>query len=126
MKQEEQKKMSQNLKSALKKSGVSAMDLSRKLEVHYDTIMKWLAGSNTGYLKRLEEICEILKIDVTALFPTSKERPETMNKDQEIIYLRGRVEYLTGRIDQLERIITSLARSGSLNFSEGSKKNGTE
>lgn len=122
MTKSEKERLSKNLKAALNISGISAMDLSRKLDVHYDTIMKWLAGKNTGYLKRLEEICEILGVDLSEIYepkgPTNR-RIGKMEKDQEIAYLKG-------RIDQLESIILGLVNSGNLNFPRGTKNTGAE
>ncbi|NIP32840.1 hypothetical protein GWN26_09085 [Candidatus Saccharibacteria bacterium] len=119
-KKNEHFKMGQNFKRLVKDSGMSFTQFASALGVTHDTVMKWFAGNNLGYLRRSEKICEILGVSVLELHGKQEERKEIkVDKDQEISYLKG-------RIDALEAIVKSLVRSGSVDFSSGMKKNGTE
>jgi len=115
----------QNLKLLVSKSGLTSTAFAKKIGVSHDTVMKWFAGHNLGYLKRSDEICKALGISVIDLYRDEEKSPQIgrsmkLDKDQEIAYLRGQV-------DALEAVIVSLVRSGGSNLMNGvGKKNGTK
>lgn len=112
--------LGQNLRRLVKKSGMTAAQFSKEVGVINDTVMKWFAGKNVGFLKRSKKICEILGINTAQLHGENQGgRQEKMDKDRELDYLRGRV-------DALESIIETMIKSGVVNFQNGPRKKGAK
>jgi transcriptional regulator with XRE-family HTH domain len=100
----EMQDMGQRLRRMVKERGLSATQFAKQLGVVNDTVMKWFAGKNVGFLKRSKKICALLNISMRDLYGVDGDKMGELKKgekDAEIAYWKGRAEALEQIIEKI-------------------------
>jgi DNA-binding XRE family transcriptional regulator len=58
----------ENLKKAIKKSGLKRKYIAKELDINYDTFRRKLKGDSDFKVEELLKLCEIIKIDIKEIF----------------------------------------------------------
>ena len=78
---QQKKEMGQHLKRLVKANSMSHTEFAKALGVIDDTVMKWYAGHNLGYLKRLKEICALLDTTPAEIYGRNTDGPQKIEKN---------------------------------------------